>query len=148
MERQNIASGTPWEQTVGYSRAVRVGPFIYVTGTLAADESGRMIAVGDPHGQTIASIDKIERALVEAGATLADVVRTRIYVRDMKDAPAVGRAHAERFGTIRPATTMIEVSGLFTDEALVEVEVDAVIGAAPASGGHESSGAAPSTGSA
>lgn len=131
MQRQNIASGTPWKEIVGYSRAVRTGPFIHVTGTLAADEHGRMIGIGDAYAQTVAAIGKIEQALKEAGATLEDVVRTRIYVTDIDRWKEIGRAHQELFGRIKPATTMVEVSRLFTSEALVEIEADAVIADAP-----------------
>ncbi|MDY7110026.1 MAG: RidA family protein [Planctomycetota bacterium] len=131
MQRQNITSGTPWEEIVGYSRAVRIGPFIHVTGTLAADEQGRMIGIGDAYAQTVAAIGKIEQALNEAGATLEDVVRTRIFVTDIDRWKEVGRAHQESFGAVRPATTMVEVSRLFTPDALVEIEADAVVADAP-----------------
>ena len=131
MQRQNITSGTPWEEIVGYSRAVRIGPFIHVTGTLAADEHGRMIGIGDAYAQTVAAIGKIEQALNEAGATLEDVVRTRIFVTDIDRWKEVGRAHRESFGAVRPATTMVEVSRLFTPDALVEIEADAVVADAP-----------------
>ncbi len=127
MQRQNIATTTPWARTVGYSRAVRVGPFVHVTGTIGCDESGRMIGDGDAYAQAVAAIRKIENALRSAGASLADVVRTRIYVTDIDQWEHVGRAHAEHFADIRPATTMIEVSRLITPEAVVEIEADAVI---------------------
>jgi enamine deaminase RidA (YjgF/YER057c/UK114 family) len=126
--RTNISTGTPWEDRVGYSRAVRVGPLVYVTGTLAADDQGNMIGVGDPKAQTLAALEKIRRALEEAGAGLADVVRTRLYVTDIDQWEQIAVAHREYFGSIRPCTTMVEVSRLFTPEALVEIEVDAVVG--------------------
>lgn len=129
MQRQNISSGTPWEENVGYSRAVRVGQFVFVTGTLPADQEGNIVGVGDPRAQTVAAIEKIERALHEAGATLKDVVRTRMYVTNLDDSPKIAEAHREFFGDIRPAATMIEVSRLFTPHALIEIEADAVIGA-------------------
>ena len=128
MHRQNISTGTPWEENVGYSRAVRVGPHVLVTGTLAADENGEPIGVGDPHAQTVAIIQKIEKALNQAGATLGDVVRTRLYVTDIDQWPQIAEAHREFFGEIRPCTTMVEVSRLFTPEALVEIEADAIVG--------------------
>ena len=127
MQRRLIATGTPWEAIVGYSRAVRVGPFIYVTGTLAADDEGTMIGVGDIGAQTAAAIEKIGRALNEAGGSLADVVRTRIYITDITQWQAVAEAHRTYFGATRPATTMVQVSALFTPEALVEIEADAVM---------------------
>jgi len=128
MDRQNISSGTVWEDRVGYSRAVRVGPFVYVTGTIAADESSAIIAAGDPQAQTIAAIEKIELALNEAGASLQDVVRTRLFVINIdRDWEAIGEGHRACFGDVRPATSMIQVSGLIIPEALVEIEADAVI---------------------
>jgi enamine deaminase RidA (YjgF/YER057c/UK114 family) len=127
--RQNISSGTPWEAVVGYSRAVRVGDHVWVSGTTASDEHGQVIAVGDPYEQTIYILQKIERALREAGATMADVVRTRIYVTNIDHWQRIGHAHAQFFGTVRPANTMVEVSRLVNPDHLVEIEVDAVIGA-------------------
>ena len=127
MQRRNISTATPWEDIVGYSRAVRIGPFIYVTGTLAADDDGNPLGVGDACAQTKAVIEKIQRALNEAGATLADVVRTRIYVTDIDRWEEVAEAHRSFFGDIRPCTTMVQVSRLFTPEALVEIEADAVV---------------------
>jgi enamine deaminase RidA (YjgF/YER057c/UK114 family) len=127
--RQNISSGTPWEAVVGYSRAVRVGNVIHVAGTTASDEKGNVIGIGDPYAQTVYIIQKIERALKEGGATLADVVRTRIFVTDISKWEDIGRAHGEFFANIRPANTMVEVSKLVTPEHMVEIEVEAIIGA-------------------
>jgi enamine deaminase RidA (YjgF/YER057c/UK114 family) len=127
-ERQRVASGTQWEQLVGFSRAVRVDRFVYVSGTTATDETGAAVGIGDVAAQTDYIIRKIERALAEAGATLADVVRTRVYVLDADDWEAVGRVHGHYFGPTRPANTLVEVSRLVGDEYLVEIEADAVIG--------------------
>jgi enamine deaminase RidA (YjgF/YER057c/UK114 family) len=127
-ERQRVASGTQWEQLVGFSRAVRVERFVYVSGTTATDESGAAVGIGDVAAQTDYILQKIERALAEAGATLADVVRTRVYVLDADDWEAVGRVHGRYFGATRPANTLVEVSRLVGDEYLVEIEADAVIG--------------------
>lgn len=129
-KRQNISSGTPWESFAGYSRAVRVGNGVYVSGTTASDEQGNVMGVGDPHAQTVYILQKIERALTEAGATLKDVVRTRMFVTDISRWQEVARAHAEFFGGIRPAATMVQVAKLIDDDHLVEIEVDAVIGGA------------------
>ncbi len=125
--RKNISSGTPWEEEVGYSRAVRVGRHVFVTGTLAADEKGEMTGVGDPYAQTVACIRKIERALHDAGATLDDVVRTRMYVTDIDQWREIGKAHHEFFGHVKPAATMIEIQRLFTPDAIIEIEADAVV---------------------
>ena len=127
-ERQRVASGTAWEELVGFSRAVRVGCFVYVSGTTATDETGAAVALGDVAAQTDYIIRKIERALAETGATLDDVVRTRVYVLDANDWEAVGRVHGRYFGATRPANTLVEVSRLVGDEYLVEIEADAVIG--------------------
>lgn len=129
-QRINISTGTPWETIVGYSRAVRIGDQVFLSGTTASDEHGNVIGVGDPAAQTEYIIRKIEKALHDVGATLADVVRVRMYVTDISQWEAVGRKHGEFFGQIRPVTTMVEVSKLIDPRHLVEIEVDAVIGAA------------------
>jgi enamine deaminase RidA (YjgF/YER057c/UK114 family) len=126
MERQNYSTGTPWEAAVGYSRAVRVGPFVYVSGTTASDEQGRVHG-GDPYAQAVYIFQKIERSLQAVGASLADVVRVRMYVTDISRWAEVGRAHGEFFGPVRPVSTMVEVSALVDPAHLVEIEVDAVI---------------------
>lgn len=127
MERKTISSGAPWEPVVGYARAVRVGPFVYVTGTAAVDEHGAVVAPGDMAAQAEFALQKIERALADLGASLADVVRTRIYVTDIAQWEAVGRVHGRFFGEILPATTMVEVAALIDPAMLVEIEADAVV---------------------
>ena len=125
--RQNISSGAAWEEIVGYSRAVRIGNVVEVAGTTAVDPAGNVVGGDDPGEQTRYILQKIEKALAEAGATMADVVRTRIFVTDISRWEAVGRAHGEFFRDIRPVATMVEVSGLIGPELLVEIEMTAVV---------------------
>ena len=124
-DRQNISSGAKWEDVVGYSRAVRVGSRIYLTGTTAIDERNELVGIGDAYAQTVQVIRNIERALKQAGATLENVVRTRMFVTDIRRWEEYGRAHREFFGGIRPCATMIEVRGLIDPEMLIEIEAEA-----------------------
>lgn len=127
MERQTVNTGTEWEPIVGYSRAIRAGSFVFVSGTTATDENGELVGAGDAYSQTRRTLANIARALEQLGASMSDVVRTRMYVTDISRWEEIGRAHGEVFGQVRPATSMVEVKALIDPRMLVEIEAVAMV---------------------